>query len=288
MNMTAESININDYVKSGEGANGSSYDCKSDSSVMVKLYNTDYPVQPIYDELEVARKVYDLGVPSPEPGTLVTDGERLGIRFRRIVGKRSFSRILADEPERTEELAREFARMCRQLHDIECPEGMFPKAKDQYIGLAGKVVGLTEEQRNKVVDFIGSLPDNTTALHGDMHVGNLIQADGKNYFIDLGYFAQGFPLIDLGMTYSICIASEDAFVEHDFHVKKSQLRDRFWPAFTDEYFFSRTLGDSPYAKYIDPANMTESIKPYYCIKSLLIGYNIGQMLPESVRAIDEF
>ena len=50
-----EKINLQDYVQSGEGANGASYDCLSDPDVMVKLYNMSYPLQPVYDELEVAR-----------------------------------------------------------------------------------------------------------------------------------------------------------------------------------------------------------------------------------------
>ena len=75
-------IDLNDYVRTGEGANGASFNHKTDPTVMLKLYfrNGEGAVR----ELELAQKVYQIGIPTPEPGDLVTDGERIGIRFRRL------------------------------------------------------------------------------------------------------------------------------------------------------------------------------------------------------------
>ena len=65
-------IDLNDYVRTGEGANGASYDHKTDKRIMMKLYLRNF--ESARTELEMARKVYALGIPSPEPGDLVTDG----------------------------------------------------------------------------------------------------------------------------------------------------------------------------------------------------------------------
>ena len=94
-------INLNDYVRTGEGANGASYDHKTDKNVMLKLYFHNFDAAQV--ELEMAQKVYALGIPTPEPGDLVTDGKALGIRFRRLEGKKSYSRACGDHPEHTEE-----------------------------------------------------------------------------------------------------------------------------------------------------------------------------------------
>ena len=102
-------IDLNEYERVGEGANGASYNHKSDPNIMLKLYLRNF--EAAEKELELAKKVYAMGIPSPEPGDLVTDGERMGIRFRRMQGKRSYSRACGDEPERTEEYAREFAQL---------------------------------------------------------------------------------------------------------------------------------------------------------------------------------
>ena len=93
-------INLSDYVLSGGGANGESYNHKTDPSVMLKLYFPGKIQQPL-DEMLLARKVYDMGIPSPEPGEyVVTEDGRYGIRFRRILDKKSYSRATADNPEK--------------------------------------------------------------------------------------------------------------------------------------------------------------------------------------------
>ena len=87
--MTPLKISLSDYVLSGGGANGESYDHKTDPDVMLKLYMPGKIQQPL-DEMIMARKVYDIGIPSPEPGEyVITEDGRYGIRFRRIPGKKS-------------------------------------------------------------------------------------------------------------------------------------------------------------------------------------------------------
>ncbi len=282
-------IDITEYVKSGEGANGSSYDKIDDSSIMLKLYNTDYPTQTIFDEQEVAQKVFELGVPSPQPGEIVTDGERIGIQFRRVVGKRSYSRALADEPERVEEYSREFARYCKKIHEIQCPEGMFPSAKEQFLHMLDVSKTYNPEQKAKIKAFIDSVPDCTTALHGDMHMGNVITTLPKGapmdtphevYFIDLGYFSYGYPLLDLGMTYNICLTADEDFRQHDFHIT-GELTKVVWKYFVDEYFFQEDkLAEKYFGKGITLEKLNEELAKFSCVKLLLVEFNLG-FLPEN-------
>jgi len=174
-------IDINDYVLSGEGANGKSYDCLSDSSLMVKMYNASYPKEPIFSEYEVAAKVFNCGFPCPEPGELVTDGERVGIQFKRIVGKRSYARAISEEPERLEEYVREFARLGKNLHSIKCPEGVFPDIKENFRHMIEAEKCYTATEKEKILSYLDSLPDEMTAIHGDFHIGNVITTL-PNYF----------------------------------------------------------------------------------------------------------
>ena len=91
-------IDLNEYVRTGEGANGASYNHKTDPSIMMKMYFRNFEAAAL--ELELAQKVYRMGIPTPEPGDLVTDGKQMGIRFRRIDGKKSYSRACGDNPEK--------------------------------------------------------------------------------------------------------------------------------------------------------------------------------------------
>lgn len=292
--MKAELIDLKDYRQSGEGANGASYDSITNPDVMVKLYNADYPLQPIYDELEVARKVFALGISSPEPGELVTDGKRIGIRFRRIRGKRSFSRILADEPERTEEFAREMARLSKRLHSVKCPDGMFPDAKQQFRDMLSQITSMTPEEVRFTLSLIDSMPDADTVLHGDLHFGNIITTlpsgaplsdPHETYFIDLGYFAKGHPMIDLGMLTGVCTISSEEFVLHDMHITRAQASE-FYGYFLDEYFYAPE--DRIADKWFGPGETIDSIRKRlrrsYCVKAVLITFNLGFILPET-RAV---
>jgi len=288
--MEAIKIDLNDYVVSGEGANGSSYDNIHDNTVMVKLYNPGYDVSTILVEHELSKKVYEIGVPSPEPGDLVTDGERIGIRFRRIMGKRSYSRAFSQEPERVPELAKEFARHCKQLHSTECPEGMFPDAKEVFLKLLDAEQVLDAGQKAAVRRFIiETVPDCRTALHGDMHFGNALTTlpqgaplsePHKFYFIDLGYFGYGFPLMDLGMTYNICKLADEAFILHDMHFGR-ETAEIAWKAFSEEYFFGpEKLGEKYFGPGVTDEIIDEKMKPYCLLKLLLVEYNVGFM-PEN-------
>ena len=302
---------MDDFVQSGEGSNGASYDLKSDPNVMLKLYFENYDPKAIISELEVAKKVYDLGVPTPEPGELVTDGKCLGIKFRRIAGKRSYARMLSHEPQRCDEFAREMARYCKKLHSTPCPKGIFPDVKDQFLYLLSQDHEFTPAQREVMAEFIKSAPDGDTSVHGDMHMGNLISTLPKGapmsdphevYFIDIGYFASGCPLFDFGMLENICLYADDEYRFHDFHIH-GDITAKFWDSFIDEYFFGADklgekwfgvdgicrgnrflkLPDGP----VTPATIVEAIKPFCAVKMMLVEYNLGFMPPDYIGFISK-
>ena len=130
--MEAIKISLDDYILSGGGANGESYDHKTDPTIMLKLYFPGKVQQPL-DEMLLARKVYDMGIPTPEPGEyVVTEDGRYGILFHRIPGKVSYSRATGDHPENVQQYAKEFAEMCRQLHATHVDTSQFENVKDRY------------------------------------------------------------------------------------------------------------------------------------------------------------
>ena len=265
----AKQISLSDYVLSGGGANGESFDCISDPSVMLKLYFPGKIQQPL-DEMHLAQKVYDLGIPTPEPGEyVVTEDGRYGIRFHRIVGKKSYSRATADNPERVGEFAADFARMCLDLHKVKVDTTQFENVKDRYYRLLEQNPFFTKAEKDALGKFISDVPDEDTAIHGDLQYSNAIFVGDKRYFIDLGDFCYGNHLFDVAMVYLCTCLSDEAFIQETFHMPKS-LAIRFWEEFVPAYFGTdRSLRD-----------VEEEIKPFAGLKTLIVERDTCRPMPE--------
>ena len=267
--MEAIPISLNDYTLSGGGANGESYDHKTDPSVMLKLYFPGKIQQPL-DEMLLARKVYAMGIPTPEPGEyVVTEDGRYGIRFKRILGKTSYSRATGDHPEKAQQYADEFARMCLQLHATHIDTSKFENVKDRYYRLLEENPFFTPEEKEKLRRFIANVPDEDTAIHGDLQFSNAIFAGDQRYFIDLGDFCYGNHLFDVGMVYLCCVLSDEAFIKETFHMDKA-TSIKFWECFAPAYFGrDRSLSD-----------IEAEILPFAGLKTLIVERDTRCPMPE--------
>lgn len=269
--MTPTRIDLNDYERVGEGANGASYNHKTDPDIMLKVYFRNF--EAAAKELELAQKVYRMGIPTPEPGDLITDGERMGIRFRRLTGKRSYSRACGDEPERVEEYAREFAQMCKKLHATHVDTTQFESVKDRLYAMLEANPDFTPEQKQKIRDFIASAPEADTAIHGDLQFSNGIftEENGvrKSYFIDLGDFCYGYPMFDIGMVYLCCCLNDEAWTMEQYHMSNATAA-KFWDFFADEYF----------GKDADMDEVMKEVRIYAGLKTLIVERDTHCPMPQ--------
>ena len=261
-------IDLSDYEYAGEGANGASYNHRTDPDVMLKLYNRGDISQPL-SELLTARKVFTAGIPTPEPGDLVTDGQRVGIRFRRIFGKRSFARAIGDEPEKVGMYAVQFAEMCRKLHATRLDTKVFDNVKDRYLALLADNPFFTADQKEKLAAFIRSAPDADTALHGDLQFGNAIFVGDRRFFIDLGDFCYGYPMFDLGMVYISGKLNDAAFTREAYHMEP-ETASAFWDAFAPAYFGPGS----------DLAAREREVRIYAGLKTLIVERDTKRPMPE--------
>ncbi len=273
--MEAIKISLNDYILSGGGFNGESYDHKTDPTMMLKLYHLGKIHQPI-DEMMLARKVYNMGIPTPEPGEyVVTEDGRYGICFRRIPNKVSYSRATGDHPEKAQQYAEEFAEMCLQLHSTHVDTTQFESVKERYYRLLAENPFFTKDEKDKLGKFIANVPDTDTAIHGDLQFSNAIFAGNKRYFIDLGDFCYGYPLFDVGMIYLCCVLDDEPYIHDVFHMHK-ETAVQFWEAFAPAYFGrDRSLKD-----------IEEEIRPFAGLKTLIIERDTKCPMPAFRAALE--
>ncbi|MBQ0025535.1 MAG: HD domain-containing protein [Bacteroidales bacterium] len=230
-----ELIDMADYKESGDGFTATSYSHK-DGERMIKLYEPFIPSTEPKRELHVSQVLTRMGINIPKAYRMVTDGKRIGLEFERIKEKKSFARAISQAPEKMEQYVVDFAHMCLDLHKTECDTTVFAPAKERFL----KAVAVSEDfdidQKARITSFISSIPDTTTCLHGDMHIGNAIMAPSGKYWIDLSDFGYGNPLFDLGM---FCFVSRgfggEELMDKLFHISMAQM-DQVWNIFLNEYF----------------------------------------------------
>lgn len=230
-------ITLSEWTQVGEGYNGQAFVSDAHPGVMLKLVRSEMgAAHKVEQEFYAAKTAYEIGLPTPQMYEIVRDGKDHGYLCQAITGKKSFTRLCADDPERIPELAARMAEYGHVLHAMPIETSDYvPNIKELLLTALADSPLVTEEQRAILKETVLAMPDDRTCLHGDFQPGNLLLADGKHYWIDLGWLAQGCPLMDLAHLYKMMV--EDSIipqVQDLTHMSREQML-AFWDAFARAY-----------------------------------------------------
>ena len=256
MNAEVQHINLDDYIQTGEGGTSLTYTSK-DGKTLAKLYKPGFEADRAKAEFLTARAVFELGIPSPEPYRLITDGERSGAEYELIKNKRSFTRIISQEPHRLEEISLKFARMAKELHKVKANTTQFRSYKQGIERFYREKNLVPEEYKLYALQFLETVPETPYCLHGDLHIGNVITDGNRDLWIDVGEFAYGAPEWDLSLLWTMCHNMPSDRVYNLFHITHEQLKAHW------DIFFPAYLGTT------DPQAVSEATKqllPFYAAK----------------------
>lgn len=251
-----ESINLDEYRQSGEGGTAITYKHNSRNS-LAKLYKSGFEADMAIEEFKVAQAVYDLGIPTPKPYRLVTDGERLGAEYEFISGKRSFARILSQEPEKMPELVEAFAKAALELHATAPDTDRIPAIREVLHSFYLSSDAVTSEYRKRALAFLDKIQEPSTCVHGDFHIGNIITDGNRTLWIDIGQFGYGAPEWDLGWFWTITHNLGDNRADFLLHLTQETLVS-FWDAFLPAYL--GTSAPTALREY------TRKILAYYAVR----------------------
>lgn len=266
-----ELVDMNDYVESGDGFTAISYSHRTEQ-VMMKLYAPFIPPEVPRQELKRVNDVRALGIKTPPALGMVTDGKRIGVKFQRIIDKRSYARAISQDISSLKDYAIRFAHDCKALHQTECNTRNFPKISDLAKSAITRNTIYSDVQKAKMLKFFDSVPEATTCLHGDMHIGNIITDGKETWWIDLSDFTYGNPLYDFGMFYFVTYVCANQN-ERLFHITTEQMRE-FWKYFVEEYFEGEPV-----------ESVNEKIAPFAAY--YILNFNLrGLVFPEMKAFID--
>lgn len=258
-------VSVEGCEEIGRGANGTIY--RIDQDNVVKVYNNADALAEIQHEREVARIALVLGIPTAISYDVVRVGDSYGSVFE-LLNARSFSKILAREPDKLDWCVKEYVDMLKKIHGTLVPAGKLPDMRETAVKWASFMQDhLPETAGKKLLALVEAVPHDDHMIHGDYHTKNLELQGDEVLLIDMDTLAVGHPVFELASMYNAFIG----FSEYDHEVIKSFQGFDFETA---QIFWHKTL--AAYLGTDDP----ERIKTVED-KARIVGYT--RLLRRAIR-----
>ncbi len=212
----------------GRGANGVIY--RIDQDNVVKVYDNDDALEDIRHEREVAKLALILGVPTAISYEVVKVGDRYGSVFE-LLNARSFSEILAAEPEKLDWCVREYAQLLKTIHSTQVPAGKLPDMRETALDWARFLLDhLPAEAGKKLLALVEAVPRDDHMLHGDYHTKNLELQNGEVLLVDMDTLSVGHPIFELASIFNAFVGFSELHREviREFQGFDWELGLRFW------------------------------------------------------------
>lgn len=231
-----KSIDLSAWTKVGEGGNGAVYVNEAEPGILLKVNTIDTSEKTIREEFYTPKAVFETGVPTPKIYEIVKVGDCFGVKCQEIPGKKSFARLCGENPETIDVRAAQMANLLKEFHAKTVKDSEWiPSMKERMQEAAETTTLVGGKAKERLIAFVKEIPECDQLLHGDLQMGNIIMADEKPYWIDLGRASHGIPQFDLGHFYLFCnIFSRTARVQEIAHMTDKQMI-QFWNAFAMAY-----------------------------------------------------
>lgn len=266
--MDAKTIDLREWVPFGGGGFGESFYHRTDHSVILKLNKPTIPARRAFTEFRRSLAVYEMGIPSARPLEFVTDGKRYGMIIERIQGKESFGRIIADNPSRLKELACTTAEYAKALHSMPCNTEVFESAALRSREIISDNLNMPDDIKERLLRYIDELEPATTCLHGDINPCNIVMASGKVFWIDLGDFGYGDPILDFNHLSHMSGCAPNPLLKKLFHMDRKMIAQ-----------FYDTMGRHYFGRKWDTPELKEKM---YRVSQIMAGEAVC-MHPEAYR-----
>ena len=235
-------VSVEGCEEIGRGANGTIY--RIDQDNVVKVYNNADALADIQHEREVARLALVLGVPTAISYDVVKVGDSYGSVFE-LLNARSFSKILAKEPEKMDWCVKEYVKMLKLIHGTLVPEGKLPDMRETALDWVNYLKDhLPEDKWNKLHSLVERIPHDNHMIHGDYHTKNLELQNDEVLLIDMDTLAIGHPVFEFASIYNAFVGfSElDPQIIKDFQGFDQETANTFWNKVLKAYFETEDEG----------------------------------------------
>ena len=258
-------VSVEGCEEIGRGANGTIY--RIDQDNVVKVYNNADALADIQHEREVAKLALILGIPTAISYDVVKVGDSYGSVFE-LLNARSFSKILATEPERIDWCVDEYVDLLHKIHATLVPEGKLPDMKETALSWARFMRDyLPAEAGEKLCAMVEAIPHSDYMIHGDYHTKNVELQNDEVLLIDMDTLAVGHPIFELASMFN-------SFVGYSEYNHETILKFQGFDFETGAAFWKKSL-----AAYLGTQNERKNREVED--KARIIGYT--RMIRRSIR-----
>ncbi len=196
---TLKRVSVNGLELIGKGKCGNVYTLSEDS--IIKTFHSFVKPEEVEKERDNAKRMHDMGVPTPDVFDIVMTEEGLGLIYERVAAP-SLEKLMREDTDRMPEYAYRFGKLGRHVHSIKAKDLGFVTAKQDYLKRLSasreRICRLCGEQAyDEVVELVKAIPDAEGVVHGDFHPDNVLVKDGKLILIDMADVMTGHPIFDL-------------------------------------------------------------------------------------------
>ena len=223
-------ISVEGLTELGHGQNGTVY--RMDSDTIVKVFRPHVDYKMVENEIDKAKFVFKLGVPTAISYDVVKVGQSYGVVYE-LLNARDLADCMKEDPVHRDDYIRMFATVMREMHTMEVSSEQFPSSRATTLGALPYTKGriFTEEEYEKVKVILENVPERNTFIHGDCHVGNVMLQGDELMFIDLSCAGSGHPIFDLMSMYLIAACHQGEL----FRCYTAEESYRIWRLFLKTY-----------------------------------------------------
>lgn len=197
-------VSVKDLEIIGKGGHGHVYRLSDD--MIIKVYHDNATLETIDQERQYAKNAFVHGVPSPIAFDVVQTEEGYGVILE-LAGAQTLSSFLMKNPDQVDEYGVKFGNLIKQLNQTEGNPELYGKISDIYRERIEKCrLYLKEEEIDKLLMLLDSIPEKNGMVHGDYHPNNvMVDKDGELLLIDMADISRGNELFDIGGAYTCMV-----------------------------------------------------------------------------------
>lgn len=176
------------------GGNGKIYNFTRDE--VLKIYYDSVSDERVENGMVNAKKAFNKGLPVVIPFAMVETDQGKGVIYEKVTGK-SLAEEMHTNPKYFKKGALGLINLCKQLGSTEFEPGELSSIRETYINGLDPIKKLLPPHYVDAYNIaVECIPETYTAVHGDLHAGNVMIEGNELLLIDVDDFGCGHPIWD--------------------------------------------------------------------------------------------